>query len=160
MYNGYNTPSDLCTFVEQNELHGAATLNKRSQHITPSHREFDSLLSLCMEWRPLSTMSFTCTGYAKNVKARFRELQEKPSDYVEHRPSGVGSKVKKLTTGKLYYWYYWWLLVLVNFNFWFWGDHNGGACFIISITSTHSPSQQWLNMNKNEDAIWYKTPEQ
>ncbi|XP_067937781.1 microtubule-associated protein futsch-like [Watersipora subatra] len=34
-------------------------------------------------------------GYAKNVKARFRELQEQQmsSDYVEHRPSGVASKV-------------------------------------------------------------------
>ena len=35
------------------------------------------------------------SGYAKNLKARFKELQEqqKAADYVEHRPSGVASKV-------------------------------------------------------------------
>lgn len=37
-------------------------------------------------------------GYAKNVKARFRELQEKqrPLDYVEHKPSGIASKVSSV----------------------------------------------------------------
>ena len=35
------------------------------------------------------------SGYAKNLKARFKELQEqqKSADYVEHRPSGVANKV-------------------------------------------------------------------
>lgn len=37
-------------------------------------------------------------GFAKGLKDRYRELteQQKRADYVEHRPSGVASKVDKL----------------------------------------------------------------
>ena len=149
MFNNYNTPSDLCSFVEQNEVHGAATLNKRSQHITPSHREFDSLLSLCME-------CCHCQLWLLLVQGMQRMWKQDLENYKRSRQTMSSTDHLELAARKRN----WLLNVLVNFNFWFWGDHNGGACFIISITSTHSPSQQWLNMNKNEDAIWYKPPEQ
>lgn len=48
---------------------------------------------------PLShlTAKVLCNlGYAKSLKLRYANMQQQKTDYVEHRPSGVGSKVSGL----------------------------------------------------------------